>query len=397
MDNREQLRRQECAARVGRFQGELQSAGIDAALIVNGADMFYFAGTAQNAHLFIPAVGAPLMMVKREFGRARADAAIEDVVPIRSFKEIPVLIRERGHATPARLGLEFDVLSVATYLYYQRLFPEAQMVDCWGIIRKLRTIKSEFELEALIKAGRQMDAAFSRIPELLEEGATEVELAGRFEAAARALGHQGMVRWRGSDVGVWWGGLLTGVNSTIPGFFDGVCAGPGLDPSFSFGPSFKRLAAGEPVLVDYAGVFGGYTVDCSRIFVIGSLPAEMERAQEVALSIQDAVLHECVPGVVLGHLYDFARRMAEEAGLGRHFMGYDHQVRFIGHGVGLELNEMPLLAQGVEGTLEVGMVLALEPKFVFPGQGMVGIENTVAVTAQGVQRLTNYPDAICRV
>ncbi|MDQ7790384.1 MAG: Xaa-Pro peptidase family protein, partial [Clostridia bacterium] len=393
----EQFMRQECAARIGRFQDELQSAEIDGALIVNGADMFYFAGTAQNAHLFIPAAGEPLLMVKREFSRARADAAIEDVVPIRSFKEIPVLIRERGHATPHCLGLEFDVLSVATYLYYQRLFPETRMVDCWGIIRNLRTIKSEYELEVLTTAGRQMDAAFSRVPELLEEGATEVELAGRFEATARAFGHQGMVRWRGADVGVWWGGLLTGVNATIPGFFDGVCAGPGLDPSFSFGPSFKRLAAGEPVFVDYAGVFGGYTVDCTRIFVIGSLPPEMERATSCALSIQDAVLRECAPGVVLGRLYDLAGRMAEEAGLGRHFMGYDHQVRFIGHGVGLELNEMPLMAQGVESTLEVGMVFALEPKFVFPGQGLVGIENTVAVTPEGIRRLTNYPDAICRV
>ncbi|MBU4532099.1 MAG: Xaa-Pro peptidase family protein [Eubacteriales bacterium] len=397
MDPQEQRRRLECAERIGRFQDGLRKAGIEAALIVNGADMYYFTGTAQSAHLFIPAAGTPLLMVKREFSRARMDAAIEDVVPIRSFKEIPALITDHGHALPACIGLEFDVLPVSTYLYYHRLFPNTQMVDCWPIIRRLRMIKSDFELDILAEAGRRMDAAFSAIPGLLEEGATEVALAGRFEAAARAQGHQGMVRWRGADVGVWWGGLLTGVNATVPGFFDGVCAGPGLDQSFGFGPSFKRLLAGEPVMVDYAGVFGGYTVDCTRIFVIGEMPSEMERAHDVALSIQNAIIRECVPGVPLGRLYELARRMADEAGLGRHFMGHEHQVRFVGHGVGLELNEMPVVAEGVESTLEAGMVLALEPKFVFPGQGLVGIENTVAITGQGVRRFTNYPDAICRL
>lgn len=389
--------RQECAARIARFQQHLQEADIDAALIVQQADMIYFAGTAQNGHLFIPAAGEPFLMVKRDFGWALADAGIEDVVPIRSFREIPGLISERGFAPPARLGLEFDVLPVSTYLYYRRLFPDTRMVDCWPLIRRQRMVKSAFELKALAEAGRLMDQAFERLPELLEVGATEVELAGRFEAVARALGHQGVVRWRGADVGAWWGGLLSGVNATIRGFFDGVCAGPGLHPSFRFGPSLKRLDAGEPLLVDYAGVFGGYTVDCSRIFVFGSPPAEIERAQEAALSIQEALFRECRPGVTAGSLYKLARDMAAGAGLGDHFMGYDNPVRFVGHGVGLELNEWPVLAEGGETVLESGMVIAVEPKFVFPDVGMAGVENTVVVTPNGAERLTNFPDELCRL
>lgn len=389
--------RQECAARIARFQQELQNAAMDAAMIVQHADMVYFAGTAQNGHLFIPAAGEPFLMVKRDLGWAKADAGIEDVVPIRSFKEIPGMIRERGYAPPACLGLEFDVLPVSTYLYYQRLFPGTRMADCWGLIRKLRMVKSAFEVSALTEAGRLMDKAFAQLPALLEEGATEVELAGRFEAVARALGHQGVVRWRGAEVGPWWGGLLSGANATIRSFFDGVCAGPGLHPSFRFGPSFKRLVAGEPVMVDYAGVFGGYTVDCSRMFVVGSPPAEIERAQEAALSIQDAVFRECVPGVTAGSLYDLAKKMALQAGLGDHFMGYGSPVRFVGHGVGLELNEWPVLAEGVDTVLESGMVIAVEPKFVFPDVGMAGIENTVVVTPHGAERLTNCPDELCRL
>src|SRR6185369_9875851 len=98
-------------------------------------------------------------------------------------------------------------------------------------------------------------------------------------------------------------------------------------------------------------------------------------------------------------LWERARTMADEAGLGDRFMGPPgDQARFVGHGVGLELDELPVLAPGFKAPLREGMTIAIEPKFVFPGQGAVGIENTFLVTAQGGEKLTSYvADEVLRV
>jgi len=174
-----------------------------------------------------------------------------------------------------------------------------------------------------------------------------------------------------------------------------VGGGQGLHPVFPQGCSFKTIETGEPILVDYAGLWGGYITDRSRIYAIDYLSDKLIRAFNTALKIQDAVLERVEPGANGSSLYDLALKMADEAGLGDHFMGSgSDRVKFIGHGVGLELDEFPVLAKGVDVKLEPGMVFALEPKFVFPGEGLVGIENTFILTEKGVEKVTNSPDEL---
>ncbi|MBE0466527.1 MAG: aminopeptidase P family protein, partial [Candidatus Desulforudis sp.] len=229
---------------------------------------------------------------------------------------------------------------------------------------------------------------------IIREGRTEVEMAGLFEAVARREGHQGMLRMRGLNAEPFWGHLLAGESALVTSFFDGAVGGPGVSPAYRFGASFKKLSRDEPVVVDYPGIFHGYIVDMTRIFVAGTLPEELRRAHRVALEIQDTLQGEFRLGFTAGAIYERARSMAAEAGLENHFMGHDNPVQFVGHGVGLELNELPVVAPGQEAELQPGMVIALEPKFAFPGLGVVGIENTFAVTENGLERLTNYPDEI---
>lgn len=387
----------EFAARWLKLQERLQERGIDGALLVQSADLVYFTGTFQDGHLYVPAQGTPRFMVRRDWASARADAALDDVVPIQSFGQLPGLIQEAGYPVPERLGLELDVLPVQAYFRYQKVFPGAELVDCSSLVKELRAVKTPYELALLRDAGRRADAMFATLPDIIREGHSEVEMASMLEAVARRMGHQGLLRMRGLNAETFWGHFMTGVTATQAGFFDGATAGAGVGPEFRFGASFKKLARDEPVVVDYPGIFRGYIVDITRIFVVGTLPETLQRAHRTALDIQNALAAEIRPGKTTAAVYERARALAEEAGLAAYFMGHDNPVRFVGHGVGLELNELPVLAAGRETRLEANMVIAVEPKFVFPGLGAVGIENTFVITEDGLERLTNYPDEVVSV
>ena len=384
----------EIARRVHAFQKLLKENEIDGALLVQNADQVYFTGTCQQAHLYIPAEGRPLYMVRRDVQRAGADARGCTVVPLRSFREIKDIIINAGLPLPERLGLEFDVLPLFYYRQYEKNLPPFVPVDCSPHIRKLRAVKSPLEIENLRMAARLMDRVMEQVPGFLVPGATEVELASLFEAAARRLGHEGFVRMRGVNAEVFYGHFLSGPSAAITSGFDGVVGGPGLTPAFPYGPGRREVRIGEPVLVDYPGVWQGYIVDITRVFAIGSLDRELVRAHEVALEIQSALVRAARPGVTGGELWEVARTLAAHAGLEPYFMGCNNRVYFVGHGVGLELNDLPVIAANDPVPLEEGMVVALEPKFVFPDRGVVGIENTFVVRREGLERLTGFPDEI---
>ncbi|AEG16311.1 peptidase M24 [Desulfofundulus kuznetsovii DSM 6115] len=383
----------ELAARLERFQEVLRVQGMDGALLLQGADLVYFCGTTQSAHLYVPAQGRALFMIRRS--RQRIDPALvpAEVVPLRRPEEIPGLLAARGLAVPEVLGMELDVLPVNLFRRYEKIFP-GQIVDCSLQIRKLRAVKSAYEIALLKESAAMMDGVFARIPEMLREGMCELELAARVEAAARCAGHMGLIRVRGFNQEFFWGCLLAGPSGGVPSYFDSPLGGPGFTPAFPFGVGKHLIAPGDPVMVDYVGVINGYQVDMTRVFALGYLPEDLLKAHETAVSIQNALVAAARPGVTGGELYELALEMATGAGLAEHFMGCGDQVRFVGHGIGLELNELPVLARGVKEKLQAGMVVAIEPKFIFPGRGAVGIENTFVVGEQGLERLTTFPDEV---
>ncbi|WP_456072963.1 M24 family metallopeptidase [Desulfofundulus thermocisternus] len=383
----------ELETRVKRFQEVLRAQGMDGALLLQGADLVYFCGTTQNAHLYIPARGRALFMIRRSIQRVDPALIPAEVVPLRRPEEIPGLLAARGLAVPEVLGMELDVLPVNLFRRYEKIFP-GRIVDCSFQIRELRAVKSAYEIGLLKESAAMMDGVFARIPEMLREGMDELELAARLEAAARCAGHMGLIRVRGFNQEFFWGCLLAGPSGGVPSYFDSPLGGPGFTPAFPFGVGRHRLAPGEPVMVDYVGVASGYQVDMTRVFALGYLPEDLLRAHETAINIQNALVAAARPGVTCGELYDLALEMATAAGLAEHFMGCGEQVRFVGHGIGLELNELPVLARGAKDKLQAGMVLAIEPKFIFPGRGAVGIENTFVVRERELERLTRFPDEV---
>ncbi len=178
-------------------------------------------------------------------------------------------------------------------------------------------------------------------------------------------------------------------------YFDGPVGGSGLTPANNpHGAGWKRIGRDEVVYIDYTCVINGYTADGARMFVIGDVSAELRAAHEAALAIQRELVGAS-PGYTCEEVYLRAEEMAREMGWPSISWGPD-RVRFIGHGVGLELDEYPIFAKGVHTALEPGMTFALEPKFVFP-EGAIGTENTFLLTADGVRVLTRAPETITRV
>lgn len=246
------------------------------------------------------------------------------------------------------------------------------------------------------QASQLADRVAAQVPELIEEGMTEIEFAGRLEAYARKLGHQGLIRMRMWDNDLFYGHIMSGADAAVPSCLASPTGGRGANPSIGQGPGFKKIRRNEPVLVDYVFVLNGYISDHTRIFSLGSLPDELLKTHDAMLEIQEAVKKAAVPGSITGELYDKMVSMAESCSCQDHFMGAgEKRIRFTGHGIGLELDEFPFIAQGQTLALEKGMTIALEPKAVIPGKGVVGIENSWLVTDSGLGALTKFPDKIC--
>jgi len=368
--------------------------GLDAALIVQRVDLFYFSGTGQDAHLFVPAEGSPLLLVRKSFERAVQDSPLEHVVAVKSLSGLKKSM-EREYSGPLkRLGMELDVLPVNNYMLYSKLFPNAAINDVSPLIRAARMVKSEYELQMIRQAARMNDKLYSSVGEILKEGMSEIEFAGLLEAQYRKNGHQGFVRVRSFNSEVFYGHIMSGANLAVPSCSVGPTGGPGLNPTMPQGAGSKIIKRHEPVQIDYVGVVGGYMVDQARTFFIGDPPEKFLKIHATALAIQEALISQGRAGAKAEKLYDTAMHIAAEAGLTEGFMGYPQPVTFVGHGIGLELDELPVIGRKSPHVLKEGMVIALEPKFILPGEGLAGIENSFVVTEKGLDKLTNFDDAI---
>jgi len=381
--------------RIVQLQDRLLQNEVQAALIVQKTDLYYFSGTSQQGWLYVPDTGEPILMVFKEFERAQQESQLANVVSLASPKKIPDQLRQLGLPLPAVLGMELDVLPVNLFFMYQKIFSGAKIVDVSTEIRLVRAVKSAYEIDLIRKACALSDQVASRVPELLVPGKTEVQLAGEIEAYARSLGHQGIVRMRLWGSELFYGHLMSGSSAAVPSYLASPTGGQGVSGLIGQGAGYKKIGRNEPILVDYVFALNGYISDHTRIFSLGPLADELIEAHEAMLAIQDEVKKLAVPGVLTGDLYEQMVALAEQKGFGENFMGVgDRRIRFTGHGVGLELDEFPFIAKGQTLPLAAGMIIALEPKAIFPGKGVVGIENTHLVTGQGLESLTTLAEHI---
>ena len=335
----------------------------------------------------MPAEGEPALYVRKTVERAREESPLAHVEPLASLRDLAGTLAAIG-LEGGRLGLELDVLPASLYLQYAWRLPGFELADCSAVLRRVRSVKSAWELQQIRRAA----AMLAHLPEWAErharEGMTELELAAELERELRRAGHQGPIRFRAFNNELFYGSVLAGPSAAVPGSTETPIVGPGVNIAVSKGASRRPIGRGEPIIVDLAGAWEGYLADQTRTFSLGPVAGGWRELHDAAVDILHGVAAEARPGVAPAALWE---RASELAGGRPGFMG---GVAFVGHGFGLEIDELPVLAPGFDQPLAEGMVFALEPKFVLPGEGAVGIENSYAVTADGVERLTSPPEEL---
>jgi Xaa-Pro aminopeptidase len=388
----------ELEQRIFNLQKYLKKENIDSALILQRVDLFYFSGTIQQAHLYVPAEGDPVLMVRKSYDRAKTESSINKILHLDRPSDIPDILKANGHGLPDTLGLELDVLPTNLFFSFQGIFENPKIVDISTAVRLIRAVKSSYEIGLMRRAAELSDQVAGWVPNILRVGMTELELAGKIEAEARRLGHQGVLRMRLWGSEMFYGHLLSGASAAVPSFLSSPTGGVGASPAVAQGPGFKIIQRHEPVLVDYVFSYNGYLSDHTRIFSLGPLPAELKDAHAAMLEVQQMIKKQAKPGVKTGDIYHRALEKTEDLGYADHFMGIGNErVRFVGHGIGLEVDEYPFLAAGQQLELQAGMTIALEPKLIFPGKGVVGIENTHVVTEDGLEQLGQFPQEVMEI
>ncbi len=387
----------EIAARLVSLQALLAKNGVDVALIRQNADLYYLTGTVQDGHLIVPASGQPVFAVRRDLARAEAQSPIRPILPLQSIKELPRVVMETcGGNGPRQIGLELDVLPANTFFFYdEKLFPNQRIVDISGFVRQARMVKSAWEIEMMRKAGGISRVIADTVPKVLREGVTELDLSAELEFVARKAGHLGLIRLRGFNMDMYFGHVLSGADAAIAAYSDTPTGGPGMSPAFGQGPGHRSVGPGEMVSVDTMMNYNGYLNDQTRNFSIGDPPARLLEGYALSRQIHRRFRELAKPGAVTGLLYDEVRRWVQDAGWSEWFMGHgEGRVAFIGHGLGVEVDEFPFIAQGQKMPLEAGMTFAFEPKFIVPGLGITGLENTYLVTADGLESLNTATEEL---
>ncbi len=363
----------------------MRQGGADALIATTNVNLFYLTGRIPDGYFYMTREGLCALFLRRPHsweGRG--------IVRIKHPAEIPEYLKKLDLPIPRVLMLE-DELPFSEYSRLRSIFGEPETLP--SVIRNARAIKMPYEQQLLRETGLWHAGAQQGVPGLFRPGMTDIEYEIAIFHHFRELGHPGFFRIAGHRMEAAMGTVIAGDNAAVPSPFDFAMGGAGRD-FFPFAACGEELSEGKAVLVDCSGNTCGYLTDLSRTYSIGRLPNQALDMHDTALAIQAAFVSAAVPGARCCDLYNQALDIARRSGFEDHFMGLYQHAKFVGHGLGLEINEMPVIAPKDVTPLREGMAIALEPKFVLPGCGAVGIENTFLITRNGPERLTPGDDAI---
>ncbi|MFI3304597.1 MAG: Xaa-Pro peptidase family protein [Rikenellaceae bacterium] len=376
----------ELAQRWAQVKQRMEESGVEALLVSDNTSICYLAGQIFSGVIYIALEGEPLFFVRRPVG-----LEWDNVIYMRKVEDIPAALAERGYPQPKSIALEGDIVSFNEYSRLQRVFslsPDAISSAATTILRRARSIKTPYEIEQHRLSGVRHAELYSRIPSLFRDGMSDVELAIELEYEARKMGSVGNMRIFGRTMEVFIGSILVGDNADSPSPYDFALGGAGVDPTLPVGCNGTKITQGTTIMVDQGGTFTSYLTDMTRVFSYGNLPDVAYRAHQTALEMQSRLEEMVRPEVATADIYSMCIELAKRDSLDQYFMGHRQQAGFVGHGVGLEVNELPVLAPRSREQFEEGNVFAFEPKFVLPNIGAVGVENTFVVRASGVEKLT---------
>lgn len=363
----------------------------DEALLVSGnTNIFYTTGRFFRGYVWLQSGRSPIYFVMRP----QIYVEEENTIYIRKPEQIPDELNKRGISQPDKVGIEMDVLSYSDAVRLMRLFQRAEYFNGTPALRAARMVKTSYEIGQMRIDGRKHAEVYRRISDLYRPGMTDIGLQIAIEQELRKEGCLGFARVAGNLMEINLGSVLVGDNADNPSPYEFAMGGAGVDPSLPGGADGTVIRKGQTVMVDMNGSFNSYQSDMTRVWTLGELPKAAYTAQECSIEILRTLERETRPGMEICELYFKAMEIADKAGLSDYFMGHRQKSGFIGHGVGIELNEQPPIAPRCKTLVQENMTLALEPKFVLPGIGAVGVENTYVVTKEGLDCLTPLDERI---
>jgi len=380
--------REELTRRWRGLQAVLREREVDAAVLQQSRNVLYYGGIAVHGQVVVPLIGEPRFLVQIDAERASVVSPAA-VTPSRGLRTLVDTLAELG-VTHGRLGIEKDSLSLAAYERLVERMPHAVFVDVGADTLRLRMVKSPYEVELIRRSAAVSDLLFERLRQIARPGRTEIELHQELGALQRSLGGDGVICKHGANERTLeHGWLVSGGNTAqVSGYWLTMT---GLGPSVGrpYGPTARVLREGDLLCYDVGTATSGYHSDSARTYVLGSADARQRSAWQVLCEMRESAIEAVAPGRPASAPYEAALAVARRDGMADYFMTTAlHPFPYVGHGVGVEIDEPPLLSPRDPTVFESGMVLAVEPKIIVPGWGGLTIEDTVLVTDDGAEVLT---------
>lgn len=372
--------------RADKLRSQMATSKVDAMLIADNATIYYLTGRVFSGYVYLPADSMPIFFIRRPIGLEG-----DGVVYIRKPEQIAESL---GLNIPSTLALELDIMAFSAVRRIEAVFPESKITNASPMIRMARATKTARELEKIRMSAARQERVYRRIPHLYQPGMTDIELQIEIERTSRLEGCLGQFRISGSSMELYMANILVGDNADTPTPYDFAMGGEGLDPSLPVGSNGTTIRNGQSIMVDVNGNYTGYMTDMTRTFTLRSISDLARKAHQCSIEICRELSAIARPGIEARELYHRAEEMARQAGLSDYFMGHRQKAGFVGHGLGIEINEAPVIAPRSHDILAQGNVFALEPKFVIPSVGAVGIENTYHIGPESTECLTCAPEEI---
>ncbi len=360
----------------------------DTIIILGRVNQYYFMGTMQEGILIIKNGGKLMYFARRSYERAKIESPISDCIyPMEKYSDAAEVCGKLFGNTL----IETDIATIEVLERLRGQFEIGKIYPIKKILSEVRAIKSLYELDAIREAGKRHKYLLEEVvPSILREGMSEVELSAELFEKMLKLGHQGVSRFNSYQTEMIVGQIAFGTNSLYPTNFDGPGGMKGLSPAVPlFGSRDTLLKKGDLVFIDIGFCIEGYHSDKTQVYMFGAKPSdEVEKIHRQCVEIQKKTASLLKPGNIPSEIYSNIIGCLDSTFL-ENFMGFgDRRVRFLGHGAGLHVDELPVIAKGFDNPIKKNMVFALEPKKGVPKVGMVGGEDTYIVTPYGGECIT---------
>ena len=379
--------------RINILQEKIQEQGLSAALLFYSRDILYYTGTAQPSYLVVLPKDYFL------FVRSGLEFAVNDAfIPkenIREERKLENVYRSvfSNSRINMKVGTELDILPTDHFYKYKEAFPNSKFLNLSPVILEQRKRKDASEIASIKMACEAIHMGHNVVLETLKEGITELELAAAVENAHRLAGHEGIFFIRQPDFFMSRGPIASGPNLFKISGVVYTITGVGLSPSVPAGPSRRPISEGDLVIIDIPTLVNGYHADQTRSYILGKADAQIKTLYGHLKEIADYLIQSIKPGLKCSDIFKMAIDKSKELKVADAFLNFGRGKKgsMIGHGIGLELNEPPILFMYDDSEISDGHVIAVDIHMMDENVGVVKLEDMILITDNGNEILTKSP------